>query len=243
MSHAANAGSEPTAVAKELQFNEGFVTVLRYCGRYSMKFDEEITDLKRLRELMPFDQSSGSALKVTDHLNEVACRFVEFCPFIVVATKGDGGLLDVSPKGDPRGFVKVLNNKTLAIPERLGNHRADSFVNILTDPHVAVIFFVPDHGFSLRVAGQAKIVRDSKLNAKMAVNGKEPELALVVTVEEAFMHCAKALIRSGLWRPETWSEQRSAPTLAEWQVSVEDSARTLDEIFAIHTHDEQTRLY
>jgi predicted pyridoxine 5'-phosphate oxidase superfamily flavin-nucleotide-binding protein len=138
--------------------------------------------------------------------------------------------------------VKVLDNKTLVIPERLGNHRADGFLNILTDPHVAVIFFVPDHGFSLRVAGKAKIVRYSTLSAKMSVNGKAPDLALVVTVEEAFMHCAKGLIRSGLWRPETWSDQRSAPTLAEWQVSVEDSARTLDEIFAIHTNDEQTRL-
>lgn len=208
-----------------------------------MDFEEEITDLKRLRELMPFDPSSGPALKVSDRLNDVARRFIEFCPFVVVATKAKDGLLDVSPKGDPVGFVKVLDDKTFAIPERLGNHRADSFVNILTDPQVAVIFLVPDHGFSLRIAGTAKIVRDDRLNANMAVNGKKPELALVVSVHEVFMHCAKALIRSGLWRPDTWPEPRSAPTLAEWQVSVEDSARTLDEIFAIHTRDEQTRLY
>ena len=208
-----------------------------------MKFDEEITDIERLRELMPFNEASGPALKVTDRLNEVARRFIEFCPFVIVATKARDGLIDVSPKGDPRGFVKVLDDKTLAIPERLGNHRADSFVNILTDPQVAVIFLVPDHGFSLRIAGTARIVRDSELNAKMAVHGKQPELALVVTVEEAFMHCAKSLIRSGLWRPETWSEPRSAPTLAEWQVHVEDSTRTLEEVFAIHTNDEQTRLY
>ena len=208
-----------------------------------MEFDEEITDIDRLRELMPFNEASGPALKVTDRLNEVARRFIEFCPFVVVATKARDGLIDVSPKGDPRGFVKVLDDKTLAIPERLGNHRADSFVNILTDPQVAVIFLVPDHGFSLRIAGTARIVRDSELNAKMAVHGKQPELALIVTVEEAFMHCAKALIRSGLWRPETWSEPRSAPTLAEWQVHVEDGTRTLEEVFAIHTNDEQTRLY
>ena len=208
-----------------------------------MEFDEDITDIDRLRELMPFNEASGPALKVTDRLNEVARRFIEFCPFVVVATKARDGLIDVSPKGDPRGFVKVLDDKTLAIPERLGNHRADSFVNILTDPQVAVIFLVPDHGFSLRIAGTARIVRDSELNAKMAVHGKQPELALIVTVEEAFMHCAKALIRSGLWRPETWSEERAAPTLAEWQVHVEDGTRTLEEVFAIHTNDEQTRLY
>lgn len=208
-----------------------------------MEFDEDITDIDRLRELMPFNEASGPALKVTDRLNEVARRFIEFCPFVVVATKARDGLIDVSPKGDPRGFVKVLDDKTLAIPERLGNHRADSFVNILTEPQVAVIFLVPDHGFSLRIAGTARIVRDSELNAKMAVHGKQPELALIVTVEEAFMHCAKALIRSGLWRPETWSEERAAPTLAEWQVHVEDGTRTLEEVFAIHTNDEQTRLY
>lgn len=119
-----------------------------------MEFDEEITDIDRLRELMPFNEASGPALKVTDRLNEVALRFIEFCPFVVVATKARDGLIDVSPKGDPRGFVKVLDDKTLAIPERLGNHRADSFVNILTDPQVAVIFLVPDHGFSLRIACQ-----------------------------------------------------------------------------------------
>ena len=208
-----------------------------------MEFEEDITDIQRLRELMPFDASSGSALKVTDSLNNVARRFIELCPFIVVATKSNGGLIDVSPKGDPAGFVKVLDDKNLAIPDRLGNHRADGFVNILTDPNIAVAFFVPNHGFSLRVAGKARIVRDRTLNATMTVNGKEPELALVIHVEEAFMHCAKALIRSGLWRSESWPERGSAPTLAEWQVNVVDDGKKFDEVFADHTNDEKTRLY
>jgi PPOX class probable FMN-dependent enzyme len=208
-----------------------------------MEFEEEISDLQRLRELMPFDTSSGSALKVTDSLNDVARRFIELCPFIVVATKANDGLIDVSPKGDPAGFVKVLNDKTLAIPDRLGNRRADGFVNILTDPNIAVTFFVPDHGFSLRVAGKARIVRDRTLNASMTVNGKEPALALVVHVEEAFMHCAKALIRSGLWRSETWPERGSAPKLADWQVEVVDDGRTFSELVTVHTNDEKTRLY
>jgi len=192
---------------------------------------------------MPFDEGSGSALKVTDRLNDVARRFIETCPFVVVATKAKGALIDVSPKGDPAGFVKILDDKTLAIPERLGNHRADTFVNILTDPNVAVIFIVPDHGFTLRVAGKGKIVRDRALSSTMSVKGKQPELALVVEIEEAFMHCAKALIRSSLWRSEFWPERGTAPTLAEWQVNVEDSERTLEQVFAVHTHDEKTRLY
>ena len=208
-----------------------------------LEFEEEITDLARLRELMPFDEGSGPALKVTDRLNDVARRFIETCPFVIVATKAKGALIDVSPKGDPAGFVKILDDKTLAIPERLGNHRADTFVNILTDPNVAVIFIVPDHGFTLRVAGKGKIVRDRALSSTMSVKGKQPELALVVEIEEAFMHCAKALIRSSLWRSEFWPERGTAPTLAEWQVSVEDSERTLEQVFAVHTHDEQTRLY
>ena len=192
---------------------------------------------------MPFNVSSGSALKVTDCLNDVARRFIELCPFIVVATKANDGLIDVSPKGDPAGFVKVLDDKTLAIPGRLGNRRADGFVNILTDPNIAVNFFVPDHGFSLRVAGKAKIFRDRTLNATMTVNGKKPELALVIHVEEAFMHCAKALIRSGLWRTETWPERGSAPKLADWQVQVVEDGRTFDEILEVHTNNEKTQLY
>ena len=208
-----------------------------------MTFEEEISDIERLREILPFVESSGPALKVSDRLTEVGRRFVELSTFIVVGTKDQNGLADVSPKGDPAGFVKVLDDKTLAIPERLGNHRADSFCNILTDPNVAVIFFVPDHNFSLRVAGKGRVVRDEKLNAQMAVNGKLPELALVVDIEEAFMHCSKSLIRSGIWRSETWPERGSAPRLADWQVSVVTDGPDVEEVFAVHDKDEKTRMY
>ncbi len=208
-----------------------------------MEFEEQITDLNRLRKFRPFDDSKGPALKVSDRLNDVGRRFIEMSPFIMVATKQRDGLVDVSPKGDPAGFVKVLDDKTLAIPDRLGNHRADGFVNILSDPNVAVIFLIPNHGFSLRVAGKAKIVRDSALNNSMLVNGKAPDLAMIVEIEEAFMHCAKALIRSGIWRSESWPEKGAVPKLAEWQVEVVQDGRTFDEVFAVHTNDEITRLY
>jgi PPOX class probable FMN-dependent enzyme len=208
-----------------------------------VKFEEEIQDLERLRELLPFVETAPSALKVSDRLNEVGRRFIGLAPFIVVGTKDQDGLVDVSPKGDPAGFVKVLDDKTLAIPERLGNHRADGFRNILTDPNVAIIFIVPGHNFTLRVAGKARIVRDQELCSQMAVNGKLPELALVVDIEEAFMHCSKSLIRSGIWRDETWPERGSAPRLADWQFSVVDDGRTVDEVFAVQDHDEKTRIY
>ncbi len=208
-----------------------------------MKFEEEIRDLERLREVLPFVETAPAALKVSDRLNEVGRNFIELSPFIIVGTKDMSGLVDVSPKGDPAGFVKVLDDKTLAIPERLGNHRADSFRNILTDPNVAVIFIVPDHNFTLRVAGKARIVRDISLNSQMAVNGKVPELALVVDIEEAFMHCSKSLIRSGIWRDNTWPERGTAPRLADWQVRVVHDGRTVDEVFAVHDNDEKTRMY
>lgn len=208
-----------------------------------MEFEEEISDLDRLRKFRPIEATNGSVLKVSDRLNDVGRRFIEMSPFIMVATKQSDGLVDVSPKGDPAGFVKVLDDKTIAIPDRLGNHRADGFVNILSDPNVAVIFLIPDHGFSLRVAGKAKIVRDTTLNNSMLVNGKAPDLALVVEIEEAFMHCAKALIRSGIWRTDTWPEKGTGPKLAEWQVDVVQDERTFEEVFAVHTNDEKTRLY
>ena len=208
-----------------------------------MEFEEEINDLTRLRELLPFVESAPAALKVSDRLNDVGRQFIALSPFIVVGTKDENGLVDVSPKGDPAGFVKVLDDKTIAIPERLGNHRADGFRNILTDPNVAVIFIVPDHNFTLRVAGKARIVKDKNLCATMAVNGKSPELVLVIDIEEAFMHCSKSLIRSGIWRDDTWPKRGSAPRLADWQVSVVDDGRTVDEVFARHDHDEKTRMY
>ena len=176
-------------------------------------FDEVITDIGRLHELMPLDSSNNTAQKVTDHLTAVARRFISHSPFVVLATKAADGLIDVSPKGDPMGFVEVLDDHTIAIPDRLGNHRVDGFQNILTDPNVAILFVVPGHGDTLRLAGKAKIVRDRSLSALFAVNGREPELVLVVEVEEAFMHCSKAFIRSRLWHPETWPETRNQPLL------------------------------
>lgn len=208
-----------------------------------LSVDEEIQSLDRLRDLLPTEGFTNTFLKVSDRLNDVARRFIALSPFVIVATKADGGLIDVSPKGDPAGFVEVYDDKTLIIPDRLGNHRVDGFQNVLQDPNVAVLFIVPGHGDTLRVAGRARIVKDAAISARHAVNGKAPLLALVIDVEEAFMHCSKAFIRSRLWHPDHWPERKSAPTLADWVISTVDRDQTLDEVEEDHGTDEKTRLY
>lgn len=205
--------------------------------------DEEIRTVDRLRELLPTEGFTNTFLKVTDQLNEVARDFIAHAPFIIVATKASEGLIDISPKGDPAGFVEVYDDKTLIIPDRLGNHRVDGFHNLLEDANVAVLFIVPGHGDTLRVAGKARVVKDAAISKRHAVNGKEPLLALVVDVEEAFMHCSKSLIRARLWHPENWPKRKSAPTLAEWVMATVDREQTLEDIQEDHTADEGARLY
>lgn len=208
-----------------------------------LHIDEEIVDLARLRALLPTEGFTNTFLKVTDRLNPVARRFIETAPFIVVATKASHGLIDVSPKGDPAGFVEVYDDKTLIIPDRLGNHRVDGFQNILEDPNIAILFIVPGHGDTLRVAGKARIVKDVAISKRHAINGKEPLLALVVDIEEAFMHCSKSLIRSRLWQPDHWPTRKTAPTLAEWVIETVDREQTLQEVDEDHENDENQRLY
>ena len=205
--------------------------------------DEEIKTVSRLRELLPTEGFTNTFLKVTDQLNEVARKFIATAPFVIVATKSAQGLIDVSPKGDYAGFVEVYDDKTLIIPDRLGNHRVDGFQNIIEDPNVAILFIVPGHGDTLRIAGKARIVKDREISKRHAIKGREPLLALVVDVEEAFLHCSKSFIRSRLWYPESWPERKTAPTLAEWVLATVEEKQTLDDVQSDHTNDENERLY
>lgn len=208
-----------------------------------LDIDEQIESVERLRELLPTEGFKNTFLKVTDRLNDVARKFIAHAPLVIVATKASEGLIDISPKGDPAGFVEIYDDKTLIIPDRLGNHRVDGFQNLLEDPNIALLFVVPGHGDTLRVAGKARIVRDAAINKRHTINGKAPLLALVIDVEEAFMHCSKSVIRSRLWQPDHWPERKSAPTLAEWVIATVDRVQTLDEVQQDHTADEGTRLY
>lgn len=182
------------------------------------RFEEVIRTRERLRELF---EPPGHMVnnKVIDRIDDICRRFIAASPFVMVATRGADGRLDLSPKGDPAGFVIVLDEKTLAIPDRPGNHRVDTFENLLVNPEVGLFFLIPGNGDTLRVSGKGQIVRDGELQSRMAVNGKNPLVALVVSVEEAFMHCPKCMVRSRLWKPAEWPDRTGVPTLAEAMVA------------------------
>jgi PPOX class probable FMN-dependent enzyme len=205
------------------------------------RFEEVIETRERLRELSK-QPSQRARNKVIDHIDDICRRFIAASPFVMVASRGADGRLDLSPKGDPPGFVTVLDEKTLAIPDRLGNNRLDTFENLLTHPDVGLFFMIPGNGDTLRVSGKGKIVRDAALQRRFAVDGKAPNLMLVATVEEAFMHCSKCMARSGLWDPENWPDRTNVPSLAEAIVAHATPPETVAEVQAI-VDDGMRRLY
>lgn len=175
--------------------------------------DRAIRQQEDLRAL--YDPPVGLAIKKQiDHLDRYARQFIARSPFLCIATSNAEGKTDISPRGDPNGFVQVLDDHTLIVPDRPGNNRLDTMGNIVENPNVALIFFVPGMDDTLRVAGKARIVRDDALLAQCAVNGRVPKVAIVVTAEEVFFHCAKALKRSRLWDPATQVDRREMPSLA-----------------------------
>ncbi len=137
--------------------------------------------------------------KEIDHVDDIAAAYIAASTFVVVASSKSGQSFDLSPKGDPAGFVKVLDPKHIAIPDRPGNRRVDTLQNLIRDPRIALLFLVPGMGETLRVYGEAKLVRDRDLLAQMSVNGRMPQLATVVYVERLMIHCPKCIVRSGLW--------------------------------------------
>ena len=148
-------------------------------------------------------------------LDEHTRAFIACSPFLVMGTAGADGRCDVSPKGDAPGFVLVLDEQRLLIPDRPGNRRLDGMSNLLHNSHIGLIFLVPGMEETLRVNGRACIVRDAELLARCEVRGKIPTLGIGVEVEEAFIHCAKAFKRSGLWEPERWPGLERLPSAAQ----------------------------
>jgi uncharacterized protein len=180
--------------------------------------------------------------KVVDSLDEICRAFIARSPFVVVASSDSNGHFDVSPKGDQPGFVQVLDDRTIAIPERPGNRRADTFRNVLQNPRVGLMFIVPGKGETLQVSGTARVVRDAWLREQMAVDGRLPELALVVTVEEAFVHCTKCMVRSRMWQPDSWNDAK-LPTNVEAVIAHGRLDISVAELQSLNEHDVQTRLY
>jgi hypothetical protein len=168
-------------------------------------FRDVVTTETDLRALLGSPSEVALKKQIT-RLDEHCRAFIAHAPFMLLATSDAQGRCDVSPKGDPAGFVRVLDDAHLVIPDRPGNKRLDGMRNILANPHVGLLFLVPARGETLRVNGRACITRDADLLATLAVGGKVPSLAIGVEVEEVFLHCAKAFKRSGLWEPARWPD-------------------------------------
>ncbi|MBZ9998976.1 MULTISPECIES: pyridoxamine 5'-phosphate oxidase family protein [unclassified Mesorhizobium] len=193
---------------------------------------EFVTTREELRTIYktprPMDGSIRKELKALDG----HCRsFIGKSPFVLIGSSDGEGNADVTPKGDKPGFAAVLDDRTIAIPDRPGNNRLDTLENILLNPSVGLLFLIPGMNETLRVNGDARITVDAALRERLAVDGKEPQSVVVVAVKAAYMHCAKAFMRSELWKPESWHDRATLPTLGQIlrdQLALADSAEATD---------------
>jgi uncharacterized protein len=208
-----------------------------------MKFNNVVRSEAELRELMGDPIAPPVVEKTMTSLDRHCVAFIGRAPFVFVASGDAEGRMDISPKGDAAGFVKVLDSKTLVIPDRPGNQRFDTFRNLFESPRIGLIFLVPGKRETLRISGRAEVVRDAELLETMVANGKTPALAIAVHVEEAFFHCAKCIIRSRLWQPEQWPSIEGLPTLAETMKDAASIPGPVGVLEGIIKEDEENRLY
>lgn len=172
---------------------------------------EIVTTEAQLRALIGMP-SELTCAKISDRLNPTTRVFIERSPFVCLATSDAVGHCDLSPRGDPAGFVRVLDERTLLIPERPGNRLADSLLNILANPRIGLLFIVPGVSDTFRVNGHATVTVDAALLAPCAVEGKLPLLGILVDIEQAYTQCSKAFLRSHLWDPERFVDPTTMPT-------------------------------
>lgn len=183
--------------------------------------DKLITTLDELEALYPEEVYPPARVKETDRITNGYRALIEASPFCAVATSGPDGL-DCSPRGDPKGFVRVLGEKSIAVPDRRGNSRIDSLRNLITDPRVALLFLIPGVSETLRIMGNATISTDPELCASFTMQGKAPRCVLVISVEQVFFQCAKAIVRSKLWDPSIQIERSTLPTAGEILAEISD---------------------
>jgi PPOX class probable FMN-dependent enzyme len=172
--------------------------------------DHLVTTVEALEALYG-TPAGASVIKEIDHINDGYRALIEAARFVAIATSGPEGL-DCSPKGDPAGFIRILDDRTLAIPDRRGNNRVDTFHNIVRDPRIALLFLIPGVGETLRVNGRADISIDPELLASFAMNGKNPVCVMIVHIESIYFHCSKAMVRSKLWDPAQMVDRKSLPS-------------------------------
>lgn len=187
-----------------------------------------ITDEQSLRSQFQATHKLA-ALKLLKSLDKHAKAFIERSPFLCIGTQNMDGKADVSPRGDPVGFVKILDKNTLAIPDRPGNNRLDTQANIIANPSVGLLFMIPGYDDTLRVNGQAVLTNDPEVLKSMSVNDRTPKIAIVIKVTEVFMHCAKAFRRSHLWDPDHIQDRREMPSLMNIMLDQTTGAPSQDE--------------
>jgi uncharacterized protein len=191
-----------------------------------------------------YDQpTKGAAAKEIGHLHAHFCRFIERSPFVCISTMSADGRADVSPRGGEAGFVHVLDSAQLAIPDRPGNNRLDSLVNIIANPSVGLLFFIPGFEDMLRVNGSARITTDAALMARFTTDGRAPRSVILIEVREAQTHCAKAIKRAGLWNPASLADRRSFPTTGQILKDVLAIDTPVEAIDAFVDKDARERLY
>ena len=206
------------------------------------QFDDIVSSLESIRQVLREPMPSIVAKQI-DRIDDVCRAIIEKSPFVVVASADANGYPDISPKGDPPGFVRVIDEKHLAIPDRPGNRRVDTFKNILANPYVAIIFIIPGKGETLRVTGECRIVRDVGLRESMAIKDKVPEFALVVHVERVLVHCPKCVIRAGLWKPEAWPDSTLTAGIDDAMIAHAKLDLTPEEMHEAAVEDGAATLY
>ena len=186
-------------------------------------------DETQLREVLGGEPARLIRDKIVDRLNPLTRQFIERSPFVVVASGRPDSGLDVSPRGDPAGFVRILDERTLLLPDRPGNKLADTLTNLLEDDRIALLFLIPGINDTFRVNGRARIVDDPELLAGSEVEGKVPQLGILVAIEEAYTQCPKAFLRSDLWNPEKHIDRSELPSQGEILRATTDPELEVDE--------------
>lgn len=204
------------------------------------KFQQVIQSEAELREILGY-AGQAAQNKVLTEIDDICRAFIEKSPFLLLGSTDANSKMDVSPKGDPAGFVQIMDNQTLLIPDRPGNRRGDTLSNLLQNPHIGLLFLVPGRRETLRVNGTAQIVRDEDVRERFIMHGKTPMFVIAVTVQEVFFHCTKCMVRSGLWSSEQTHDE--LVSLGEAIVRHAKLDLSVAEADAMLAEDEQFELY
>lgn len=200
-----------------------------------------VQDEQQLLQIVgvPVPRVAGKARRT---LHELDRQWLAASPLCLVATAAADGTCDVSPKGDPPGFTHVLDDRTVALPDRPGNRRVDGFRNVLSNPQVGLLYLVPGRGDTLRINGTARLVSDAEFFDDMVVRGHRPRLALVVSVEEVFYHCPKSFLRSALWEPSSWQPE-AVPSRAHIAKEMERPTEDIEALIEYYGPRYASKLY